>query len=214
VRSRHLRRGLYAGVLLLAGLPARSADDAVARVDAYLAELQTFSAEFVQVVRDRDGQIVDRSSGTLSLARPNRFRWDYRDPYVQTIVADGRKLWLYDTDLEQVTVRALEAGLGSTPATLLSGAGKVGDAFQSVGVERDGAKTWYRLKPKSSSSDFEIVSLAFDGAGTLAAMQLQDKLGQTTQVQFTETRRNRGLDASLFRFVPPPGVDVIGQTDR
>lgn len=208
-----LRRGMLVGLLLLAAHAANGADDAVARVAAYLGALETLSAEFVQVVRDRDGQIIDRSSGTLSLARPDRFRWDYRDPHEQTIVADGRKLWLYDADLEQVTVRALEAGLGATPAMLLSGAGKVGDAFDSAGIERDGAWTWARLEPKQGGSDFEQVSLGFDGAGELVAMELRDKLGQSTQVDFSHARRNVALDASLFRFAPPPGVDVIGRVD-
>lgn len=213
MRLRNPCPGLCAVLLLNAGVAARAADDAVARVDAQLAGLATFSAEFVQIVRDRDGELVDRSSGTFSLARPNRFRWDYRHPYEQTIVADGQRLWLYDADLAQVTVRVLEAGLGSTPAMLLSGAGRIGDAFVSAGIERDGARTWYRLTPKEGGSDFELVSLAFDGTGSLAAMQLRDKLGQTTQVDFARVQRNRELDASQFRFVPPPGADVIGQVD-
>jgi len=190
---------------------AQGAGDAVARVDAYLASLKTLSADFAQVVRNRDGQVVDRASGTLSLSRPDRFRWDYRQPYLQTIVADGERLWLYDSDLEQVTVRALEAGLGSTPAMLLSGSGKVGDAFTSLALEREGEWTWARLRPKQESSDFDRVGLAFDARGELAAMELRDKLGQATVIEFGNVRRNPALDMALFRFEPPPGADVIGR---
>lgn len=190
---------------------AQGAGDAVARVDTYLAALKTLSADFAQVVRNRDGQVVDRASGTLSLSRPNRFRWDYRQPYLQTIVADGERLWLYDSDLEQVTVRALEAGLGSTPAMLLSGSGKVGDAFTALALEREGEWTWARLRPKQESSDFDRVGLAFDARGELAAMELRDKLGQATVIEFGNVRRNPALDAALFRFEPPPGADVIGR---
>jgi outer membrane lipoprotein carrier protein len=111
--------GLLACTLVPVALAQGS--DAVGRIDAYLATVNTLSADFSQVVRNRDGQIVDRASGKLSLSRPDRFRWDYQKPYLQTIVADGKQLWLYDSDLEQVTVRALEQGLGSTPAMLLSG---------------------------------------------------------------------------------------------
>jgi outer membrane lipoprotein carrier protein len=185
--------------------------DAVGRIDAYLATVNTLSADFSQVVRNRDGQIVDRASGKLSLSRPDRFRWDYQKPYLQTIVADGKQLWLYDSDLEQVTVRALEQGLGSTPAMLLSGSGKVGDAFASAAVQRQGDWTWYRLAPKQQGSDFEQVSLAFDRKGELAAMELRDKLGQTTVIEFGALRRNVALDQRLFRFEPPPGADVIGR---
>lgn len=208
-------RALFVGALLLAAqvAGAAAAGESLTRVEAYLGSLETLSAEFVQVVRDRDGQIVDRATGTLSLSRPDRFRWDYRDPYVQTIVADGRKLWLYDSDLEQVTVRTLEAGLGSTPAMLLSGSGKVADSFAAGEVERDGELTWCRLQPKSPSSDFDRVSLAFDSRGELAAMELVDKLGQSTQIEFAKLRRNPALDPQLFRFVPPKGADVIGQAE-
>ena len=96
----------------------------------------------MQVVQDKQGQVTERATGTLSISRPNRFRWDYQQPYAQTIVADGRKLWLYDPDLEQVTVRSLEQGLGATPAMLLSGSGKVGDAFTAGLIEQQQGVTW------------------------------------------------------------------------
>ena len=201
--------GLLACVIAPAASP--QGPDAVARVEAYLATLHTLSADFSQVVRNRDGQIVDRASGKLSLSRPDRFRWDYQKPYLQTIVADGRQLWLYDSDLEQVTVRALEQGLGSTPAMLLSGSGEVSDAFASVGVQQSGDWTWHRLSPRQPGSDFEQVSLAFDRKGELAAMELRDKLGQVTVIEFGNLQRNASLDQRLFRFEPPPGADVIGR---
>lgn len=196
---------------VLAPVALAQGGDAVTRVDAYLATVNTLTADFSQVVRNRDGQIVDRASGKLSLSRPDRFRWDYQKPYLQTIVADGKQLWLYDSDLEQVTVRALEQGLGSTPAMLLSGSGKVGDAFTSAAVQRQGDWTWHRLAPKQQGSDFEQVSLAFSRKGELAAMELRDKLGQTTVIEFGALRRNVALDQRLFRFEPPPGADVIGR---
>lgn len=200
--------------VVLAPVALAQGGDAVSRVDAYLATVNTLTADFSQVVRNRDGQIVDRASGKLSLSRPDRFRWDYQKPYLQTIVADGKQLWLYDSDLEQVTVRALEQGLGSTPAMLLSGSGKVGDAFASAAVQRQGDWTWYRLAPKQQGSDFEQVSLAFSRKGELAAMELRDKLGQTTVIEFGALRRNVALDQRLFRFEPPPGADVIGRAGR
>ena len=210
-----MRRASLAPVALLACVLAPAAlaqgGDAVARVDAYLATVNTLSADFSQVVRNRDDRIVDRASGKLSLSRPDRFRWDYVQPYLQTIVADGRQLWLYDSDLEQVTVRDLGQGLGSTPAMLLSGSGKVGDGFAAVGVQRQGDWTWCRLAPKQQGSDFEQVSLAFDRHGELAAMELRDKLGQVTVIEFGAVRRNAAVDQRLFRFEPPPGVDVIGR---
>jgi outer membrane lipoprotein carrier protein len=209
---RHASRWLGGGLAcVLATTSLAQGGDAVARVDAYLASVNTLSADFSQVVRDRDDRIVERASGRLSLSRPDRFRWDYEKPYLQTIVADGRQIWLHDSDLEQVTVRPLEHGLGSTPAMLLSGSGKVGDAFASVAVAQQGDWTWSRLAPKQAGSDFEQVSLAFDRKGELAAMELRDKLGQRTVIEFGRLRRNVPLDPRLFRFEPPPGADVIGR---
>jgi len=190
---------------------ASFAADSIARVDAYLARLSTLTAVFVQVVQDKQGQVTERATGTLSISRPDRFRWDYQQPYAQTIVADGKKLWLYDPDLEQVTVRSLAQGLGATPAMLLSGAGKVGDAFTAGPIEQQQGLTWYRLAPKQKGSDFERVSLGFDDRNELAAMELVDKLGQTTTIEFSQVKRGAPLDGSLFRFVPPDGADVIGE---
>jgi outer membrane lipoprotein carrier protein len=199
-----------AAMLLCLGPLAAVAADSVARVDAYLGSLKTLTAEFVQVVQDRQGQVTDRATGTLTVSRPNRFRWDYRQPFEQTIVADGQKLWLYDPDLQQVTVRSLEQGLGATPAMLLSGAGRVGDAFSAGPVEQSRGWTWSRLVPKQKGTDFERVSLAFTSGNELAAMELVDKLGQTTTIEFSQVQRGLPLADSVFRFVPPKGADVIG----
>lgn len=214
VQGGPLRRIVVAAWLVLAALPASAADDALSRVDAYLARLRTISADFDQVVRDDKGQVTSRASGRLTISRPDRFRWDYREPYLQTIVADGRRLWLYDADLQQVTVRRLEQGLGSTPAMLLSGAGKAADAFAPAGTEQRGGLTWCSLKPRGPGSDFERVALAFDGKGELVAMELVDKLGQATEIGFRSLVRNGKVDPSAFRFVPPKGADVIGDPSR
>jgi outer membrane lipoprotein carrier protein len=211
--TRRLLGGLCAGVLACVALPAAAADS-IERVEAWMRSVKTLSADFVQVVRGRSGEITNRATGTLALSRPDRFRWDYQTPNVQVIVADGRKLWLYDADLEQVTVRPLQAGLGSTPAMLLSGAGAVGDSFTAGPVERDGEWTWCRLVPKDRNSDFERVGLGFDAHGGLVAMQLVDKLGQSTELVFAGVKVNAKLDDGSFVFVPPKGADVIGDASK
>jgi outer membrane lipoprotein carrier protein len=210
LRRRAVLVGTVCAVVVLGLRPALAADDSVTRVDAYLSKVKTLTAGFVQVVRNRDGQITSRATGTLTLQRPDRFRWDYQQPYQQVIVADGKRLWLYDADLDQVTVRPLASGLGSTPAMLLSGAAAVSGSFSSGPVERDGDWTWYRLVPKDRGSDFETVSLGFDAKGRLVAMQLADKLGQRTELVFSDLELNRAVDAARFEFKPPKGADVIG----
>ena len=206
-----IRRTLCVLAACLATSTALRADDAASQVDVYLDKLKTLDAGFTQVVRDKQGRIVETATGTFALSRPDRFRWDYRTPYEQTIVADGKRVWLYDRDLEQVTVRPLEAGIGATPAMLLSGTGKVADAFASAGVDPDDRWKWYRLQPKQPSADFERVSLAFDADGRLGGMELEDKLGQVTSIDFSDVHVNGKVDASQFEFTPPQGVDVIGE---
>jgi outer membrane lipoprotein carrier protein len=179
------------------------------RVEAFLGGLQGLQAQFRQVLSDRSGRQIDEASGVLAIRRPDRFRWDYRDPYEQVIVADGSRVWLYDRDLEQVTVRKLDDTLSATPAMLLSGEGNLEDNFTVTGVAKEGSVEWVEMTPKRSDTDFKSVRLGFEGQ-TLRFMELADKLGQTTQLEFTQVERNPVLDPSRFTFSVPPGADVIG----
>lgn len=179
------------------------------RVESYLGGLQSLQAKFHQVLTDRSGRAIDEASGVLAIRRPNRFRWDYREPYEQVIVADGSRIWLYDTDLEQVTVRKLDDTLSATPAMLLSGAGDLDENFAVTSVDSDAGIEWVEMEPKRGDTDFKSVRLGFEG-DTLRHMQLADKLGQTTRLTFTDVERNPVLDPSRFTFTVPPGVDVIG----
>lgn len=189
--------------------PLSAADlAALARVERAVAQLASVRAEFVQELVDPRTQAVQRAEGTLSLQRPGRFRWDYSQPR-QLIVADGTKLWLYDPDLEQVTVRRVRDTLSQTPAMLLSGQSRIRDEFEvRDGGSADGLD-WVRLLPKSPDADFRELRLAFTG-DTLRRMEFEDKLNQLTRITLSRIERNARLDAALFRFVPPPGVDVIG----
>jgi outer membrane lipoprotein carrier protein len=180
-----------------------------ARLSAALDRLDTLEADFVQVLTDRDGRIVERSSGHLSLAKPWRFRWDYTEPATQLIVADGKRLWLYDRELEQVTVRPIDTTLTGTPAMLLSGKTPLADEFQAGPVEREADIDWIALAPVRDDTDFREVRIGLAG-DTLRFMQLDDKLGQRTLLEFTNVEVNVPVDPGKFAFVPPPGADVIG----
>jgi chaperone LolA len=191
------------------GGPLSAADvAALARVERAVAALASVRAQFVQELVDPRTKAVQRAEGTLSLQKPGRFRWDYTTPK-QLIVSDGTKLWLYDADLEQVTVRRVRDTLSQTPAMLLSGQSRIRDQFEvRDGGESDGL-SWVRLLPKTQDTDFRELRLAFAG-DTLRRMEFEDKLNQLTRITLNRVERNARLDASLFRFVPPPGVDVIG----
>lgn len=184
------------------------------RVDRFMQGLTGLEATFKQVLRDSRGQIAEQSSGTLKVSRPDRFRWDYASPHAQVIVSDGTRLWLYDPDLEQVTVRAVDQSLAGTPAMLLSGGGNLRDAFTVERVEQASEGTfWVQLTPKRGDTDFRRVRLGFRG-DALKFMELEDKLNQTTVLEFIDLKRNPALAAGQFAFKPPPGADVIGDAAK
>lgn len=204
--------GRSLAVVLLMGLScaANAMDQAgQQRVERFLQGLQGLQAQFTQKLSDRAGKVTDESSGTLAIKRPNRFRWDYLQPHEQTIVADGKRVWLYDADLEQVTVRALDNTLSATPAMLLSGEGKLDDNFIATQTSQENGVQWVKLEPKRNDTDFKWVRLGFNGED-LRFMQLADKLGQTTTLEFSKFERNPALDPARFVFKVPAGADVIG----
>lgn len=206
---------LVAALLLtmLAHVTLAASDPAAGKqkVEGFLQGLQSLQAQFKQTLTDRNGLNVEEASGTLAIRRPDRFRWDYREPNEQVIVADGSRIWLYDADLEQVTVRKLDATLSATPAMLLSGQGNLQDNFTVNQTSQEAGVFWVRMQPKRDDTDFKWVRLGFDG-NTLKFMELADKLGQTTHLEFSQLERNPALDPSRFSFSVPPGADVIGDT--
>ncbi len=179
-------------------------------VDKYLDGLATWSADFEQTIDDGHGKIMRSAAGRLYLQRPGKFRWDYSQPSEQLILADGKQIWFYDKDLGQANVRDMDASLASTPASLLSGNGSVGDQFDVKSLPPNGGFDWYQLTPKHANTDFQLVRIGFK-KGELASMFLADKLNQVTQLTFTNPKRNAQFAPDLFSFVPPAGVDVIGR---
>ncbi len=200
-------RGALLAVLLA---PALALASGVERFQSYLRTTQTARADFEQKVFDRERKLVQQSKGSFAFLRPGRFRWSYAQPYAQLIVGDGARVWIYDEDLNQVTVRAMARALGSTPAALLAGAADVERAFElsEAGV-RDGLE-WLEAKPREREAGFERILLGMGTAG-VQAMELTDHFGQTTVLRFSSIVRNPPLDAAAFRFVPPKGADVLGE---
>lgn len=204
---------LSLALLFLAGHGAQAANSATA-LDTYLADVRTLRTQFHQVVTDSDGRVVQQATGSLLIKRPGRFRWeltpdDSASP--QLMVADGRNLWFYDRDLEQVSVKSAATALTATPASLLSGDGKITEFFD---VSADGKRddlNWVRVVPKRNDADFREARLGFRGAGTeLRRMVLRDKLGQTVTLEFSTSERNANVTDAEVSFTPPPGADVIG----
>jgi outer membrane lipoprotein carrier protein len=180
-------------------------------VQRYFQDLQTLRADFIQRVFDEQARIVQTSSGRMLMRKPNQFRWDYQTPAEQIIVADGERVWAYDVDLEQVTVRRLDQALGSTPLALLSGAEPIEESFTVGPAQRRDGLDWYELTPREPQPEFRALRVVFK-SDLLVSLELEDHFGQRTRLDFQNLERNPDLDPALLRFTPPPGVDVVGDT--
>jgi len=192
-------------LLMLTGTPecaAGSSDE----LHAFFNGLKTLQADFEQQVQDELGRLQQSSKGHMWIMRPGRFRWDYEQPYRQQIVADGTRLWSYDEDLEQVTVQAAADALSSTPAMLLSGEQPLEKVFK-LEPSPDGI----RLLPRTDDSNIKALTISLEG-GSLRQIRAEDSFGNTTTFDFSNLERNPELPEDLFAFAPPPGADVIGDT--
>jgi outer membrane lipoprotein carrier protein len=181
----------------------------VERLNQFMTSTITATGEFEQRVFNRDRKLIQQSRGTLAFARPGKFRWTYSKPYPQVIVGDGARVWVYDEDLNQVTVRKLGQALGATPAALLAGSN---EALKAFALKDEGARDgleWVEAIPRDKESGFERIRLGF-GLSGIERMELVDAFGQTTELRFTGLQRNPRVDPALFSFAPPKGADVVG----
>jgi len=186
------------------------AGEGLDRLNAFFNTEGGIRAEFVQTVEGAAFSQPERSSGTLLMQRPGKFRWDYLSPHPQLIVADGQRLWIYDPDLEQVIVKSQNEALGDTPAQLLSGGGLIEERFvvSELNEPRDGLH-WVQLLPRQAEAGFEELRLGFDPR-FLVEMELVDGFGQVTRLRFSGMEEGITIPADSFEFVPPEGVDVVG----
>lgn len=178
-------------------------------LERFLEKTKTLESHFQQTLRTHDGEILQQTEGQFYLSRPGKFRWNYVSPYEQVIVSDGKRIWIYDVELQQVTVQKQSAGLPSTPMALLDSSLKLHQSFNITPLdERDGV---YRLKmvSKTNESDFGEIIVGLDANGLLF-MQLHDQFEQVTDIIFSDTKTNLKLAKEIFEFIPPEGVDVFG----
>jgi outer membrane lipoprotein carrier protein len=192
-----------------AGAQPDSNEHGVATLNAFLSGVRSLTADFKQELYGPDEKQIETQSGKLSLQRPNRFRWSYAKPSELVVVADGKKLWMYDVELAQVTVSPLGDTVGSSPAMLLSGDRDVREDFEVVETfTRDGLE-WVKLAPKTGAADFRSVTIGFEGTAP-RRLELVDGLNQVTRISLANVAINPELADGVFEFKPPPGVDVIG----
>jgi outer membrane lipoprotein carrier protein len=197
-----------ATVVLSLAIAAPAQASSVAALREFLAQTRSARGEFTQQVTRGSAQAAPPSSGTFFFERPGRFRWIYVKPYEQVLVADGERLYLYDKDLNQVTVKRMSAALPASPASILFGGNEFERDFAVMDSgTRDGI-AWVTATPRARDTQFERIEIGFRD-GVPAAMVLADSFGQISRLTFVRFERNAKLDPALFRFDPPAGADVL-----
>lgn len=181
--------------------------DAIARLTDFQRQVKTFSADFQQLVTDDKGAVIQESAGSMVLERPFLFRWDYLPPYEQEIVSDGKRVWFFDADLEQVTVKSVGAVLSGSAALILSAGDDLKRNFRLKAGPEGSGLAWVEATPLDASN-VRVVRVGFRGRNP-EVIELYDSFGQMTRLEFSEMRRNPIVAPGRFRFVPPAGVDVL-----
>lgn len=175
---------------------------------AFLNDLGSLKADFEQKLFNESGELLETVQGRLYLQRPGKFNWTYETPYQQKILTDSETLWIYDQDLEQVTIRDVEESLEATPAAILGGSADVDELYTITELGSLEGYDWVRLQSKQEDSQYSDVRIGFNGK-ELGMMILSDNLGQTTRIDFTNVKLNVDVDPERFEFTPPDDVDVI-----
>ena len=203
-------------LLTIANASVVQAETATQKLQNFFSQVKSMKAEFNQSIVSESKPSIEKSSGVLQMERPGKFRWDYTFPYKQQIVADGKKLWIYDIEMEQVIVKPLDLVLGNTPAVLLSGNADIADRFDVEEIAESNSQQkglyWMQLKPNQEESGFEKLLLAFMG-NSLRTMELKDAFGQVTRINFSNMVINPSIDPAQFQFKVPEGIDVISDSE-
>lgn len=200
--------GVALVVFALASPCAGASANVLERLSDYLSGLETLQAQFHQVTFNADRTQMVESDGELYLQRPGKFRWEYHTPFVQEIIADGKRVYVHDPELEQVYHRSQEEALRGTPALLLTKDEPIEELFDVAPIEGGQERDWVELRPKEADSQIERIELGFDGE-RLDTMVMVDGFGQVTHLRFTDIRRNRPLAAELFVFDHSIGGDFL-----
>jgi len=185
------------------------AGDAGQRLQLALKQMDNLTTDFKQTLLDEDKNIVQQSRGTLALQRPGKFAWHYTHPFEQRIIADGSELWIYDVELDQVTVKPMDQGLANTPIMILMKQADINEQFEVSEVGQRKFLYWVELLPHGGDLEYTHIYIGIDD-DQVRAMELQDQFGQSTQIVFENLRVGVVHNPATFRFVPPPGVDVYG----
>ncbi|MCG8325421.1 MAG: outer membrane lipoprotein chaperone LolA [Thiotrichales bacterium] len=198
-------KSLVACGLWLVACTTQATDNSL---DNFLKDLESLKAGFTQTLIDTKGNILEESAGVLVMQNPGKFNWEYRTPYMQSIITNGSTLWIYDADLEQVTIRDISQSVNNTPAAILSGRENLDQHYRVLAKgEIDGVDT-FELVPRNPENQFQNIEIGFNNE-QLFTMLMHDNLGQITRINFKNPVRNATVDATQFEFVLPDNIDIV-----
>lgn len=196
-------------VCLLIGPLTVSASELSDRLNRAMSSLDSLKADFKQTLLDDQQKVISQSMGSVAISRPGKFYWKYSEPYVQEIISDGKELWVYDVDLDQVTVKPVESGLSTAPILILMKKQDISEAFEVHEVGQHKILYWVELVPIEEDLQYSRIYLGMEG-DTIKAMELRDSFGQATRIVFENMHNQVIFAPDTFHFTPPEGVDVFG----
>jgi len=203
------RSVLFAGVLVCLGTTLQAAETGLGKLTRFFDGVTYLSAEFSQIQYNQNLDQLQVMSGTFVLKRPDLFRWEYKTPFEQLIVSDGKRLWVYDPDLMQVIVKKIDGSLADSPMLIMSSPEAVEQEFDVIEIGTIDDDVWLELLPKKEDAQYKSVRISFAN-DTLHIMELVDSLGGVMRLEFSNIEKNALIQDRLFQFVPPQGVDVVG----
>jgi len=202
---------LFVAIIYLSSSSLVTAAERVDPLKVFLKEFETLQADFTQTLLNEDGEQLEKTTGTLYLQQPGKFNWYYKEPYIQKIITNGEDLWIYDEDLEQLTIRKFESDMiDRTPAAIILGDSRLEQHFIQVDLGDIEGFKWVELTPRDLDAQYKNIRIGFD-AKRLGMMIIADNLGQTTRIDFNDVNKNTKLAADLFNFEIPENVDVIDE---
>ena len=201
-------RKIIAISIFLFAVVAQADTSATQKLEGFISRAKNLQAKFTQTSLDEAGKTIQTSQGDFYLQQPGKFRWNYKQPYVQEIVSKDGKVWFYDADLEQLIIKKIDQSIGDTPALLLSGSVDLKEKYTISSQRQDNDIQWIKLTPKSRDSSFKYILVGLKG-DMLYGMELSDNFGQLTQIIFSNITMPKSLSPDIFEFIVPEGTDVF-----
>ena len=201
-------RQIIAISIFLFAVVAQADTSATQKLEGFISRAKNLQAKFTQTSLDEAGKTIQTSQGDFYLQQPGKFRWNYKQPYVQEIVSKDGKVWFYDADLEQLIIKKIDQSIGDTPALLLSGSVDLNKKYTISSQSQDNDIQWIKLTPKSRDSSFKYILVGLKG-DMLYGMELSDNFGQLTQIIFSNITMPKSLSPDIFEFIVPEGTDVF-----